>query len=53
MKKTYITPEVNLFRIEPQQMVAGSNDTIAITTEETTEVESRRHYFDIWGDEEE
>lgn len=53
MKKTYIKPEVNLFRIELQKMVAASDEEIIAITDSTTEVVESRRRFSVWGDDDE
>ncbi len=37
MKKTYIAPEIEVFRVETATMLAGSNTTLGVTNEEVYE----------------
>lgn len=54
MKKTYISPEIFIQKIELQQMIATSGDPVVKTTDEEAnesgEVLARRH--SEWDDEE-
>ena len=46
-KKEYIKPELNVYQMETQAILAGSN--IKIATEDDYDEESVKDYRDNWG----
>lgn len=52
MKKAYIKPSTIEVKVKAQSLMTGSPKLEFKPTETTEAMESRRHSFSVWGDEE-
>lgn len=55
MKKNYISPDTIEVKIQLSHLIATSNPDVIVTNDVSVEagsVESRRHRYDAWDDEE-
>jgi len=52
MKKAYINPSTTEVKVMTPTLMEGSPQPKFSTTNETPRMESRRHSYNVWGDEE-
>jgi hypothetical protein len=52
MKKTYIKPSTTEVKVMTPTLMEGSPQPKFSPNEPTTVMESRRHSYNVWGDEE-